>query len=62
MDATYYIKLFRAGADRHNGILMCLLLLVAETINSGYFDLIYKKVLIIKPRTWSSLTELIFPS
>ena len=31
MDVTYYIKLFRAGADRHNGILMCLLLLVAET-------------------------------
>ena len=29
---TYYIKLFRTGADRHNDILMSLLLLVAETI------------------------------
>ena len=28
---TYYIKLSRTGADRHNGILMSLLLLVAET-------------------------------
>ena len=32
MVVTYYIKLFRMGADRHNGILMYLLLLVAETI------------------------------
>ena len=31
MVVTYYIKLFRTGADRHNGILMSLLLLVAET-------------------------------
>ena len=30
---TYYIKLFRTSADRHNGILMPLLFLVAETIN-----------------------------
>ena len=28
---TYYIKLFQTGTDRHNGILMSLLLLVAET-------------------------------
>ena len=28
---TYYIKFSRMGADRHNGILMSLLLLVAET-------------------------------
>ena len=33
MVITYYIKLFRTGADRHNGILMSLLLLVAETTN-----------------------------
>ena len=32
MVVTYYIKLFRSGAERHNGILMSLLLLVAETI------------------------------
>ena len=30
---TYYIKLFLMGADRHNGILMSVLILVAETIN-----------------------------
>ena len=32
MVVTYYIKLFRTRAERHNGILMSLLLLVAETI------------------------------
>ena len=31
MVVTYYINLFCAGADRHNGILMSLLL-TAETI------------------------------
>ena len=34
MVVTYHIKLFRAGADRHNNILMSLLLLVVETITS----------------------------
>ena len=33
MFVTYYIKLFRTGADIHNGILMSLLLLVTETIS-----------------------------
>ena len=33
MVVTYYIKLFRTGAERHNSILMSLLLLVTETIN-----------------------------
>ena len=33
MVATYYIKLFRTEADRHDGILMSLLLLVAEAIS-----------------------------
>ena len=32
MVVTYYIKLVRAGSDRHNVILMSLLLLVTETI------------------------------
>ena len=32
MVVTYYIKLFQMGDSRHNGILMSLLLLVAETI------------------------------
>ena len=31
MVVTYYIKLFRMGPDRCNGVLMTLLLLVAET-------------------------------
>ena len=35
MVVTYYIKLVRTRADRHNGILMSLLLLVAETISKG---------------------------
>ena len=35
MVVTYFIKLSRMGADRHNGILMSLLLLVAETIISN---------------------------
>ena len=33
MVVTYYIKLFRLGANRYNGIFMPLLLLVAETVN-----------------------------
>ena len=33
MVVTYYVKFFWMGSDRHNGILMYLLLLVAETIN-----------------------------
>ena len=35
MVVTYYIKLFRPGADKQNGILMSLLFLVAETITHG---------------------------
>ena len=31
MVVTYHIKLFRSEADKHNGILLSLLLLVAET-------------------------------
>ena len=36
MVVTYYTKLFRTRADRRNGILMSLLLLVAETIKCNY--------------------------
>ena len=32
MVITYYIKLYRTGTDRHNGILKSLLLVIAETI------------------------------
>ena len=32
MVVSFYIKLFRTGVDRHNGILMFLLLLVAGTV------------------------------
>ena len=38
MVVTYYIKLFRTGADRHNSILMSLLLLVAETITKYFTE------------------------
>ena len=31
-DFSYYIKVFHMGADRHNGILMSHLLLVADAI------------------------------
>ena len=33
---TYYIKLFRTGADRHNGILMSFLNLVAGTMTTSH--------------------------
>ena len=36
MVVTYYIIFFRTRADRHNGILMSLLLLVSETINTQF--------------------------
>ena len=32
MVVTYYIKLFQMGANKHNGVLMSLLVLVAETM------------------------------
>ena len=39
MVVTYYIKLFPAGADRHNDILMSLLLLVTETTSLIMFQM-----------------------
>ena len=33
MVVTYYIELFRTWTERRNGILMSILLLVAETVN-----------------------------
>ena len=44
MAVTCYIKLFRMEADRHNGILMYLLVLVVETINTKYKKQIKKKI------------------
>ena len=38
MVVTYYIKLLRTTADRHNGILMSLLLLIAETKMNFYIN------------------------
>ena len=35
MVATYYIKIFRTGADRNNSILMSLLLLVRRDIKGN---------------------------
>ena len=47
MVVTYYMKLFRTGADRHNGILMSVLLLVTETrINIFNIFKIYETIII----------------
>ena len=40
MVVCYYIKLFRKGADRHNVVLMSLLLLVVDAINIVFLILI----------------------
>ena len=71
MVVTYYIKSFRKGTDRHDGILMSLLLVVAETMinlisNEGKWSIKLqklgkknlKKFKVIAPFgvTWSSLT------
>ena len=50
MVVTYYIKRFRTGADRHNAILMSLLLLVAETIKALIYLVILHEILL---RTWT---------
>ena len=44
MVVTYYIELFRTDADRRNGILMSLLLLVAETISLHYQTVIDQRL------------------
>ena len=49
MVVTYYIKLLRTGADRHNVILMFLLLLVTETINGCKLLKIFERVLMFNP-------------
>ena len=41
MVVTYYIKVLRTGADRHNGILMFLLLLVAKSFICIIYDITY---------------------
>ena len=43
MIVTYYMKLFSAEADRHNGILMSFFLLVAGTIK---YKMLFKLFLI----------------
>ena len=47
MVVTYYIKLFRTGADRHNDMLMSLPLLDAGTINNNFTTCNAKILLII---------------
>ena len=42
---SFHIKLLRTGADTHNGILMSLLLLVAETIIPVSFFRVYSKLI-----------------
>ena len=53
----YYIKLFQTGADRHNGNLMSLLLLVAET-NINFFFL---ASLLLKERNENKSIHLCYP-
>ena len=55
MVVTYYIKLFRTGTDRHNSILMSLLLLVTETKSIDKFLL--HNFLINKPATCMTLKK-----
>ena len=43
MVVPYYIKLFHTRADRYNGILMSLLLLVAEAIIKRYKKILSRK-------------------
>ena len=45
MVVTYDIKLSRTGADRHDGILMSLLLLVAEAKANNMFLIYHIKIL-----------------
>ena len=48
MVVTYYIKFFRTAAEKHNGILISLLLLVAETIIVDFvFVLIIKTITVL---------------
>ena len=42
MVVTYYIKIFHAGTDRRNSILMSLLLVVTETIENRFNKFIEK--------------------
>ena len=56
MVVTYYIKLFRTGADRHNGIVISLLFLVAETISKGKSK-IYSSEKLTFSKVWFSQRE-----
>ena len=59
MVVPYYIKLFRTGRDRHNVILMSLLLVVAETkrvlSNDFYIDFQVTENKLIKSFIYISL-------
>ena len=57
MVLTYYFKLFHTGADRHNGISMSLLLLVAKAekkFRTGGVN--------SKQQAWMTANQLIFKS
>ena len=64
MVVTYFIKLFRAEVDRHNGILISLLLLVAETINlnDAFFNLILLAIckFYLTVLTWNLVSNLYY--
>ena len=49
MVVTYYIKLFNTGTDKHNSILMSILLLVAKAMKVFFFIMkYYQPELVVK--------------
>ena len=52
MAGTYYIRLFRTGADKHNDILMSLLFLATET-NTSITKKLLKTLILILASTHS---------
>ena len=59
MVVTYYIRLFWVGADRHNSILMSLLLLVAEIYPYKWIK--YKRITVYKSHlNYTTLRKLFF--
>ena len=64
MAVTYYIKLFHTGANRHNDILMFLLLLVGEIIKSKtaaklFFCLTWKLIPVVQLFCWRICIDIV---
>ena len=64
MAVTYYIKLFHTGANRHNDVLMSLLLLVGEIIKSKnaaklFFTLTWKLIPVVQLFCWRICIDIV---